>query len=86
MTTPLLLIAGVILCAWATLRCVGNECERRLRTLEEQVRAEREALAAAAVAAASAPRVFSGGPPLTPAAPAAAAKPAAPGAKAGGKH
>ena len=82
MTTAILLIAGSLLCAWATLRCVGNECERRLRTLEGQVRAEREAAVAATEAAAAAPRMLSGGPASTPA-PAPAPAPAGAGAGAG---
>src|SRR4051812_6909157 len=31
MSFPLLLIVGAAFCGWALLRCIGNECDRRVR-------------------------------------------------------
>jgi hypothetical protein len=88
-TTVILLTAGCFLCAWATLRCVGNECERRLRSLEDQIRAERDAATASATAAATTPPLVSGGftaarPPAAPAA--GKGRAAQPAGKPAGRH
>ncbi|HEX8911365.1 MAG TPA: hypothetical protein VF796_03320, partial [Humisphaera sp.] len=51
-----LLAIGSVFCCWAVLRNVGNERERAIRAVEDQIRAEREAAEALAreVAAAKA--------------------------------
>ena len=50
MSIPVLLIFGAALCGWALLRCIGNECDRRLRALEDRVRAEHAVKVALAAA------------------------------------
>ena len=42
MTTAVLFILGCLLCGWATLRCMGNERELRVRGLEDRLRAEQQ--------------------------------------------
>ena len=73
MSFPLLLIVGAALCGWALLRCIGNECDRRVRLIEQRVRAEqveqeqaaRLAAAQEALAKAFAPPLV-GGPRASP--------------------
>jgi hypothetical protein len=76
---PVLLIFGAALCGWALLRCIGNECDRRLRVLEDRVRAEhavKVALAAAKEASSAATPIVGSSMPKGPAK-TAAGKPAA---------
>ena len=74
MSLPLLLIFGAALCGWALLRCIGNECDRRIRLIEERVRVEQAEQEAAAklvaaqeaLAKAFAPLPTAGGPKTAP--------------------
>jgi hypothetical protein len=64
--TYVYLIAGV-LCAWAILRCMGNERDRKTREMEERIaaedraQAEKDVLTAIAAANASSQKSNSNG-------------------------